>query len=328
VTKIVGKTDAVSSCFIFPFLMFRMMNDCCRYLFIFNPAANKGRAARKKEWLKLLLSVRKDSELLITAYPGHAGDIARSSVKEFTCMIACGGDGTLHEVVNAVVGKGIIVGILPIGSANDFIKTLNPKRALLPGVGHFFTGERKFVDLGIVSWGDGYQQYFINSLGIGFTGRIAKSVKQTCWLRGELVYVYALFNVLYNYAPLLMRIKITLEHSSLELYEPLFAFSVSNGTIEGGKFRLAPNADLSDGFLDVCILKAIPKRELFRYVFQYLGGTHIYDPQVIYCKAKAVEVILEKADVMHIDGEVFDNVSGRIAISVVPQGISVLQGFT
>lgn len=305
-----------------------MMNNCCRYLFIFNPAANKGRAVRKIEWLKSLLSVRGDTELLITAYPGHAEDIARSSVREFTCMIACGGDGTLHEVVNAVAGQGIVVGILPIGSANDFIKTLNPQKRLPPGVGHFFTGESKSVDLGSVSWGDGDHHYFINSLGIGFTGRIAKSVKQTRRLRGELVYVYALLNVLYSYTASVMRIKITLERSSLELYEPIFAFSVSNGKIEGGKFRLAPEADLSDGFLDVCILKAIPKCRLFRYVFQYLGGTHIYDPQVLYCKAKAVEVILGKADVMHIDGEVFENVSGRIAISVVPQGLSVVQGFT
>jgi YegS/Rv2252/BmrU family lipid kinase len=308
--------------------MFRMMNNRCRYLFIFNPAANKGRAVRKAEWLKSLLSGREDSILLTTAYPGHAGDIARSEVRECTCMIACGGDGTLHDVVNAVVGKGIIVGILPIGSANDFIKTLNPGKSLPLGVGHFFTGGSKFVDLGSVSWGDGDHQYFINSLGIGFTGRIAKSVKQTRWLRGELVYVYALLNVLYSYTASTMRIKITLEHSSLELCEPIFAFSVSNGKIEGGKFRLAPEADLYDGFLDVCILKAIPKHELFRYVLKYLRGTHIYDPQVLYCKAKAVEVILEKADVMHIDGEVFDNVCGRIAISVVPKGISILQALT
>ena len=304
------------------------MNNNCRYLFIFNPAANKGRAVRKAEWLKSLLSGRKDSILFTTRYPGHAGDIARSEGRECTCMIACGGDGTLHEVVNAVVGQGIIIGILPIGSANDFIKTLNPGKSLPPGVSNFFTGGSKFVDLGSVIYGDGDHQYFINSLGIGFTGRIAKSVKQTRWLRGELVYVYALLNEFYSYAASIMRIKITLEHSSLELCEPIFAFSVLNGKIEGGKFLLAPEADLSDGLLDVCILKAIPKHKLFHYVLKYLRGTHIYDPQVLYCKAKSVEVMLEKADVMHIDGEVFDNVCGRIAISVLPKGISVVQGFT
>ncbi len=305
-----------------------MMKNSCRYLFIFNPAANKGRAAGKEKGLKLLLSGRQDSVLMKTAYPGHAGDIARSEAGEGTCIIACGGDGTLHEVVNAVVGRGIKVGIWPIGSANDFIKTLNHNKRVPPGVAHLFSAGSTSVDLGRISCGDGDHLYFINSLGIGFTGRIAKCVKQAFWLKGEFVYVYALLNVLYRYKASKMYIKITLEHSTLELYEHVFAFSVSNGKIEGGRFRLAPDADVSDGLLDVCILKDIPKHQLFRYVIKYLRGTHIYEPQVIYCKAKAVEVMLDEADVMHVDGEVFDNVSGRIAISIVPQGVSVIQCIT
>ncbi|MEI6651927.1 MAG: diacylglycerol kinase family lipid kinase, partial [Chlorobiaceae bacterium] len=62
----------------------------------------------------------------------------------------------------------------------------------------------------------------------------------------------------------------------------------------------------------------------FRYAFKYLCGSHITDPQVIYCKAKAVEVMLENPDVMHLDGEVYDGICGRITISAVSQGLSVL----
>jgi len=305
-----------------------MMKNNRRYLFIFNPTADKGRAAGKEKWLKSLLSGRNDSVLLTTTYSGHAGDIARSEAREGTCIIACGGDGTLHEVINAVVGQGIKVGILPIGSANDFSRNLHHNKRVPLGVAHFFSAGSILVDLGRISFGDGDHHYFINSLGIGFTGRIAKIVKQTFWLRGELAYVYALINVLYTYKASNMRIKITLKHSILELYEPVFAFSVLNGKIEGGRFQLAPDADLSDGLLDVCILKAIPKHQLFRYVIKYLRGTHIDDPQVLYCKAKAVEVMLDEADVMHADGEVFDNVSGSVTISVVPQGVSVLSCIT
>ena len=104
-----------------------MTKNLSRYIFIFNPAADKGRASRRAEWLKALLSGRKDSVLFTTTCAGHAGDIARSETAAGTCMIACGGDGTLHEVVNAVAGKGVTVGILPIGSANDFVKTHSPQ---------------------------------------------------------------------------------------------------------------------------------------------------------------------------------------------------------
>jgi diacylglycerol kinase (ATP) len=300
-----------------------MMNRS-RYLFIFNPAADKGRASRKADWLKSLVVGRNDSSLVTTAYAGHAGEIARSEILDSSCLIACGGDGTLHEVVNAVAGEGVTVGILPIGSANDFIKTLNPLNRPYPGISHFFDTGSKNVDLGSVLFGGNDHRYFINSLGIGFTGRVAKAVKQFSWLRGELSYVYALFSVLAGYTSLHMHILITLEDSVLELHEPVFAFSVSNGKIEGGKFVIAPNAELSDGLLDVCILRDLRKHEFFRFVLKYLKGTHINDPKVLYCKAKAVAVTLTAPDVMHMDGEVYDNIYGRIGISVVPEALCVL----
>ena len=300
-----------------------MMNNFLRYIFIFNPAADKGRASRKTEWLKVQISGRTDSALFTTTYAGHAEDIARSEKREGTCMIACGGDGTLHEVVNAVAGEGVTIGIVPIGSANDFIKTLHPQNKLHTVVTNLFEAKSRNIDIGSVSYGAEHR-FFINSLGIGFTGRIAKCIKRVSWLKGELGYVYALFSVLFVHKSLTMGIKIILEDSFLEFHEPVFAFSVLNGKIEGGKFRIAPYAELSDGLLDVCILKAVPKHEFFRYVYKYLFGIHITDPQVIYCKAKAVEVMLENPEVMHMDGEVYDGICGRILISVVSKGLQVL----
>jgi len=294
-----------------------------RYIFIFNPAADKGRASRKAEWLRSLLSERSDSALFTTSYAGHAGDIACSEAKEGTCMIACGGDGTLHEVVNAVAEQGVTVGIVPIGSANDFIKTRHPQRSVHSVFTSLFDQQSKAVDLGSVAYGNASHRYFINSLGIGFTGRIAKSVQESPWLKGEIGYVYALLSVLFGYEPLTMAIKITLEDSIIELHEPIFVFSVLNGKVEGGKFMIAPDAELADGLLDVCILRAVPKYQFFRYVLHYLRGTHINDSQVLYCKARRVEVTLDAADVMHLDGELYDDISGTVVISVVPQGLSV-----
>jgi diacylglycerol kinase (ATP) len=302
----------------------QLQNSSCNYLFIFNPAADKGRASRKAGWLKALVAARKDSILVTTAYAGHATEIARSGIAGSHCLIACGGDGTLHEVVNAVAGEGLTVGILPIGSANDFIKTLNPHNRPHTGISHFFDAGIKTVDVGSVAFGSASHRYFINSMGIGFTGRVAKAVKRLPWLRGELGYLYALFRVLAGYTPLLMHIIITQEDSVLELHEPIFAFSVSNGKIEGGKFVIAPHAELSDGLLDVCILKAVPKHELFRFVLKYLDGTHINDPKVLYCKAKAVEVSLMEPEVMHLDGEVYEEIHGRVMISVARERLNVL----
>ncbi len=302
------------------------MPNSMRYLFIFNPAADKGRASGKSRWLADLLSRRDDSSMVTTLRAGHAGEIAGRERGKNTSIIACGGDGTLHEVVNALAGESVKIGILPVGSANDFIKTLDPARSSGSGVSHFFDAGSRRVDLGRVLFGKEEQRYFINSLGIGFTGRVAKAVKSASWLRGELSYVYALFSVLIGYTPPKMHIKITGENSLWELNEHVFAFSVSNGRVEGGKFRIAPQAEISDGLLDVCILRAVSKFEFFRYVLKYLAGTQISDPKVLYCKARAVEVGLSQQDVMHMDGEVYDNIEGSVSIMVVPQGVHMLCG--
>ncbi|WP_076792807.1 diacylglycerol kinase family protein [Chlorobium sp. KB01] len=300
------------------------MTNRSRYLFIFNPAADKGRASRKSAWLEALVTESQESVMVRTTHAGHAGVIARAEHRQRTSIISCGGDGTLHEVVNAVAGEGCTVGVLPFGSGNDFIKTLNPERKQRRGISHFFKSGSREVDLGRVAFANSDHRFFINSLGIGFTGRVAKSVKGAPWLKGELAYLYALLTVLAGYSAPKMKITITLENSVLELDEPVFAFSVSNGKVEGGKFRIAPHAEITDGLLDVCILKGITKLEFFPYVFKYLNGTQINDPKVIYCKAKAVDVTLTEPDVMHMDGEVYDDIHGRVAISVVPNGITML----
>jgi diacylglycerol kinase family enzyme len=228
------------------------------YTFILNPAADKGRAASRAGWLKGLVSQRKDAVFMTTAFSGHAEEIARSASADSACLVACGGDGTLHEIVNAVVGTDVAVGIVPIGSANDFLKTFEPRRCVKQDPSFSFGSDTRLVDLGGVSVGSGVTRYFVNSLGVGLTGRIARVVKKNRWLKGEPGYVHALLRVLVGYKPLKMHIKITQDDAIIELHESVFAFSISNGKIEGGKFLIAPDALLTDGLLDICILKSIP----------------------------------------------------------------------
>lgn len=297
--------------------------DTLRYTFIFNPAADKGRAAVREPWLRKMVSGMNDAVMKRTAYAGHAGDIAREACQESDCLVACGGDGTLHEVVNASFGSDVPVGVIPIGSANDFIKTLKHVGSEVKNMPACFSGQSGTVDLGSVFFNGDKHRYFVNSLGIGFTGRIAGTVRRTTWAKGELGYIHALLSVLIGYTPLKMHIKITSPDSVYEMHEPVFAFSVSNGKIEGGKFRIAPEADPADGLLDVCILKSIPNILFFGYVIKYLRGSQIFDSRVIYCKASSVDVTIPDSEMMHMDGEVFEHIQGKIRISVVPGALRV-----
>ncbi|NTW51747.1 MAG: YegS/Rv2252/BmrU family lipid kinase [Chlorobiaceae bacterium] len=295
------------------------------YTFIFNPAADKGRAAGKAGMLRRSISIFDNASMETTMFAGHAGDIARAAAMEGATLIACGGDGTLNEVVNAVAGKPVRIGILPVGSANDFLKTFQPSVA-----GHeeqirgFSSAGSRKVDLGLVDFGKEGTRYFVNSIGIGFTGRIAGTVKSTPWLRGELSYAYALVSVLLGYTSLKMHIKINTPDGFVELNEHVFAFSVSNGKVEGGKFRISPGADPYDGLLDVCILKAIPKWRVPGYVLKYLKGTQVNDPEVIYCKALSLDIFMPESEMMHMDGEVIESAGGSICITAVPLAVEML----
>jgi YegS/Rv2252/BmrU family lipid kinase len=296
------------------------------YTFIFNPAADKGRAAAKADTIRRSIDLmEEDASMEMTRFAGHAGDIARHAAREGSTLIACGGDGTLNEVVNAVAGMPVKVGVLPVGSANDFLKTFQPSRKNQEERIRGFSGaSSRKVDLGRVDFSGGASRYFVNSIGIGFTGRIARTVKSTRWLRGELSYAWALISVLLGYTPLKMHIKLDTVDGVVELDEPVFAFSISNGKVEGGKFRISPEADPYDGLLDVCILKNIPKWLFPGYVLKYLKGSQIHDPRVIYCKATSVKVFISGNDVMHMDGEVIDTVGGSIGITAEPLAIEIL----
>ena len=295
------------------------------FTFIFNPAADKGRAASKADLIRHSLTSLGNASLETTRFSGHAADIARAAATDGATLIACGGDGTLNEVVNAVAGQPVKIGILPVGSANDFLKSFAPaSKNHEERIAGFARATSRKVDLGRVDFSHGESRHFVNSLGIGLTGRIASTVKATPWLRGELSYAWALVSVLLGYRPVKMHITLDTADGIVELDEPVFAFSVSNGKVEGGKFRISPEADPYDGFLDVCILKAIPKWRFPGYVLKYLKGSQIHDPLVIYCKARSVELFMPDDDVMHMDGEVIDRAGGAIGIKAVPLAIEML----
>lgn len=298
------------------------MNTCTT--FIVNPAADKGRAGRMKDILQRALKMRSDGVVYCTQYAGHASEITRRVLAESRSVVACGGDGTAHEIANALVFSDVSLGILPSGSANDFIKSLgHPFGRGCPVDAYFRAGSVK-VDLGRVVAEEGFERYFLNSLGIGFTGRIARKVSRTRLIRGELVYLNALLGVLLGYKLPKMHIKLITPAGTIEIDEPVFAFSVGNGMVEGGKFHIAPEAEINDGLLDVCILRAVSKARFASYVLKYTRGTQIFDPRVIYMQAEAVEVELAEPEVMHMDGEVFENVRGKIRIENVPASLKVL----
>ena len=157
-----------------------------RYLFIVNPAAGQGRTAGLFGSIKPLLDGRKiPFEFRLTSGPGEAESFAREALSGgFTHIVAVGGDGTSHEVVNGILGSSIIFGAIPSGSGNDFPKSAGIPLETGEALETLFSGRVRTVDVGKL--GDAY---FINGLGIGLDGAVSHRFKKLKHFRGQLGYI-------------------------------------------------------------------------------------------------------------------------------------------
>ncbi len=297
--------------------------------FIFNPAANRGKAKSHLKWLEnALLEKHEEGVIQLTNQSGDAILFSQSAKAKSEMIVACGGDGTVNEVAQSLVGTETRLAVLPMGSGNDFFKNLSPKKKLNEAFRLATQGRERTIDVGKVAFqynNQSYTRYFLNSLGLGFTGAIAKEAR-TSTRKGDLIYLDALSKVGKTYSAMPMRLSLNTEHGNAVISESIFALTIGNGKIEGGKFKIAPDATLNDGFLNLAALTAFPKWHLPLWVSRYLRGSHTQHKKVHYHKISSATISLSEPLHLHLDGEVFENVSGEIRVDCVPNALTVIAG--
>ncbi len=295
--------------------------------FIFNPAANKGKAKSHLKWLETaLLNEREEGMIQVTTQSGDAMLFAQSASMKSEMIVACGGDGTVNEVAQSLVGTETRLAVLPMGSGNDFFKNLSPKKKMNEAFRLVKQGRERTIDVGKVTFqyhNQSYTRYFLNSLGLGFTGAIAKEARVSK-RNGDLVYLDALSKVGKTYSATPITLSLNTEHGTKQISDTIFALTIGNGKVEGGKFKIAPDATLNDGFLNLSALTAFPKWHLPLWVSRYLRGSHIHHKKVYYHKISSATMTLSTQLHLHLDGEVFENVSGEIRVECVPNALTVM----
>ena len=288
-----------------------------RYLFIINPAAGQGRTAGLFASLKSRIEkkgVRFDFR--ITRVPGDAIAFAREGAeREYTHIISVGGDGTSHEVVKGLMGSSAIFGTIPSGSGNDFPKSagvpLDPALAL----DTLFSGGVKAVDVGQL--GD---RFFINGLGIGLDGAVSHRFKKLRFFRGQLGYVLGAVQEAFAFEGFVTGVKI----GDWEYSGRLLLAGASNGMYQGGKFKLAPEANVGDGLLDFHIIKDMNPLQRLVKIPKVLSGTHAGLEEVELRRGREMEITVERALPAHMDGEPFYLKPGTHKISILPGALKVM----
>ncbi|NOU94916.1 diacylglycerol kinase [Paenibacillus sp. LMG 31456] len=293
---------------------------------IYNPTS--GREEMRKRLPEILQRLERgglETSTHATIGEGDATLAAADAIERgFDIIIAAGGDGTLHEVINGVAEKSYRppLGIIPLGTTNDFARALNIPRSWEGAVDVILQQHAPFLDVGKMN-----QRYFINIAGGGSMTELTYEVPSKLkTMIGQMAYYMKGIEKL----PRLRPIELYIRTDSGDLHEEVMLFLISNSNSVGGFERLAPDASLNDGLFDVLILKKCNLAEFIRVVSLALRGEHLGDPNIIYLQTSTIQVTSPDYVQINLDGEfggtlpcVFTNLPSHIQIFIDESGQSV-----
>lgn len=268
-----------------------------RPYFIINPVACAGAVNGKFAEAKAVFDkLGERYECIYTEREHEAGILAEQAYgKGERMIVAVGGDGTVSEVASALCGKGdVTMGILPFGTGNDFARALKLPGEPVKAAELIVSGRSRLIDMGMAN-----ERPFINVGGIGFdVDVVINTEKYKKRFHGMIPYMLGVVESLLH----LKRVKAVITSDGSEQTEDILLCAVANGTHIGGGMAVAPNADVSDGMFDVCMIKSAGLLRLLPLLPAFVKGRHLGSKLVKYYRAKEVSIDCESAP-LQLDGE-------------------------
>ena len=290
---------------------------------IANPAAGRSRAERNAGLLAHAIEQKGEPvDVSMTTGPGDAEELARKAVNAgATRIVACGGDGTVHEVVNGIKsatnrGNDVALGIVSTGRCNDLSFALGLPRNSTDAIDYLVKGGIRTIDLGRI--GD---RYFTTIATLGFDSEVSQYVAEgspPSFLRGTPAYLYAAVIKLIKYRSQW----VSLKGDFGEYQGGFFLAATGNTTRYGGRMKVTPSARVDDGLLDVCLVRPVPRLEVLRMIPKTFRGHHVDHPAVSMYRTRRLEIDSREPLSLWADGELITQTPATI--EVVPGGLSVL----
>jgi YegS/Rv2252/BmrU family lipid kinase len=306
-----------------------------KYYFIINPAAGKGDIAHITEQKIISACSGKDIdyEIYLTQTVGDATEYIRSvcSVYNRPCRFyACGGDGTIFEVMNGVSKyKNAQMGIIPIGTGNDFIKNFtNPE--LFLDVDAQIQGTTHEIDL--IKYND---KYCANMINIGFDCEVVKKtgeIKRKSFVSLSTAYNLSVFIELIKKPG--VTFSASIDGGEYKEYDLLLS-TFANGKFCGGGYKSNPYATLRDGLLDYCLVSNISRPRFISLLGTYKSGNHVTNEKmkdiIDYGQCRTIDIIFDRLQAICIDGEIeeckelhLETVKKAITICL-PRGVDFIE---
>ena len=288
-----------------------------------------GRSSNKRSFYKSLDHARQshgnlEFNVIETSQAGHATSLASEFLKDaYTHVIAVGGDGTLHETLNGFLKnehKEAILGSLPSGTANDFLKTTESPTDVTSLFEAILNDHHEAIDIGHIHHSGG-SEYFINIADLGIGAEVVKRVNSSRKLLGaHMTYFSAIAKTFATYK----NRHVVCEADNWKYDGLVNSLVIGNGRFFGNGMCIAPEASIYDGTFQVIVIGNITIRDYLRHLNQIKRGELIEHPEVHYYEATHLKIDGDIACGIEADGELIGKVPAEI--SIVPGKIRFLTG--
>ncbi len=266
-----------------------------------------------------------DFDLFVMSGPGSGKQETIAAIANgYDAIVAAGGDGTVSEIVNGLIAAAgdkptHPLGIIPIGTGNDFNDMATLSRDLTEATRTIVAGNTRQVDAGRVI-ADGFSHHFDNNCALAMEPLVTIENIRMTRLSGNIRYLVALFRALTKLKAWHMRLSWDRNH-----YEgPMYLLSVCNSPRTGGIFPMAPGAKMDDGYLDFVFVPEVSKATVLSLLPQLLRGTHVNHPQVSRERTTWLSVESRPGTPIHADGEVISEGASQIQYEILPGKITLL----
>lgn len=285
---------------------------------VFNPHSGKGRGARLVR--PVLDALGPGIAHGVTSAPGDEARLTTEALERgFRRIVAVGGDGTWSNVGDAIIRSGTdaALGLVPAGTGCDLAKSLHvPARDVAGCARIVLDGHAVRIDAGRVEG-----RHFLNVLGFGFDIAVIEDSWRVRYLGGDLLYLYCALRQLHRFPGFSVEIA---SDGGAPVRREMLMLVVANARIFGGGFKIAPDAGLADGQLDVVAFANMPLRRRLPMIASLLRGTHREAPEVSATRGRRLDLGFDAPPAYETDGEWRRAGSSALSVEVVPGALRVL----
>jgi YegS/Rv2252/BmrU family lipid kinase len=284
-----------------------------KIVFIVNPHAGNGSTGSAWPFIESLAKDRIGSfDVYMTKGPGDAVTLAKNAVAEkVRLLVGVGGDGTLNEVVNGVMmhqeihRSDVTLGFIPNGTGCDFVRTVSIPQDIEQAVDLIASGSVRSIDLGVLDFkdhnGHDRSRFFHNIASFGLGGQVARRVNESTKILGPFIsFMWATLISIFLYGK--KRIRISIDNG-IKKEMDVWNIAAANGQYHGGGMRVAPNASMSDGLLNITIIGDLTIPEVFSNLSRLYNGRICDIDKVITLTGKKAAAASDDRVFIETDGE-------------------------